>query len=101
MGDIVLCDICQYNNQLFIFVCKSILKDLLPFIRFENINLKNFINKVEPLLQCLQCMTTEPGWDMKTVTDANGFLSSLTLSKIVCAFCVCREILAFTKPLSV
>ena len=55
----------------------------------------------EPLLECLELMTTEVGWDMKTVTEANGLLTSLSSSKFICAFCVCREILGYTKPLSV
>ena len=38
---------------------------------------------------------------MKTITEANGLMSNITSSKFLCAFCVCREVLGYTKPLCV
>ena len=54
----------------------------------------------EPLLQTLETITLEKGWECKTVNLANGVLRNITDSTFLVALNVCSYTLGFTKQLS-
>ena len=54
----------------------------------------------EPILQTLDTITSEKGWDHKTVDLANGLLKNITESTFLAALNVCSYTLGFTKQLS-
>ena len=54
----------------------------------------------EPILQTLETITSEKGWDRKTVDSANGLLKNITESTFLVALNVCSYTLGFTKQLS-
>ena len=54
----------------------------------------------EPILQTLDTITSEKGWDHKTVDLANGLLKNITESTFLVALNVCSYTLGFTKQLS-
>ena len=54
----------------------------------------------EPILQTLETITLEKGWDCKTIDLANGLLKNITESTFLVALNVCSYTLDFTKQLS-
>ena len=54
----------------------------------------------DPILKTLEKITTEKGWDHKTIDSAHGLLRNITDSAFIVAVSVCSYTLGFTKPLS-
>ena len=54
----------------------------------------------DPILKTLEKITTEKGWNRKTIDSAHGLLRNITDSAFIAAFSVCSYTLGFTKPLS-
>ena len=54
----------------------------------------------EPILQTLETITSEKGWDRKTVDSAYGLLKNITESTFLVALNICSYTLGFTKQLS-
>ena len=54
----------------------------------------------EPILQTLETITLEKGWDRKTIDLANGLLKNIMESTFLVALNVCSYTLGFTKQLS-
>ena len=54
----------------------------------------------EPILQTLETITLEKGWDRKTIDLAHGLLKNITEPTFLVALNVCSYTLGFTKQLS-
>ena len=54
----------------------------------------------DPILKTLEKITTEKGWDCKTIDSACGLLKNITDSAFIVAVSVCSYTLGFTKSLS-
>ena len=54
----------------------------------------------DPILKTLEKITTEKGWDHKSIDSAFGLLKNITDSAFIVAVSVCSYTLGFTKPLS-
>ncbi|XP_078679498.1 52 kDa repressor of the inhibitor of the protein kinase-like [Branchiostoma floridae x Branchiostoma belcheri] len=63
--------------------------------------LEDFAELHKPLVECLEAITLEAGWDAKARTEAGGLLSQVNKPAFLCAFQSALFILGFTKPLSV
>ena len=54
----------------------------------------------EPILQTLETITSEKGWERKAVDSANSLLKNITESTFLVALNVCSYTLGFTNQLS-
>ena len=55
----------------------------------------------EPLLNTLEKIATERGWDNKATDSEHSLMKSLTDPTFLVALNVCSYVLGFTKPLSI
>ncbi|XP_078585777.1 52 kDa repressor of the inhibitor of the protein kinase-like [Branchiostoma floridae x Branchiostoma japonicum] len=62
--------------------------------------LEDFLELHEPLLDCLESIASEAGWDAKARTEAGGLLSQLNKPAFLCAFRSTLFVFGFTKSLS-
>jgi len=54
----------------------------------------------EIIVDCLHTITSSPGWDNLTITDASGLLNTISSSAFIAAFETVRFLFGYTKPLS-
>ncbi|XP_066274145.1 52 kDa repressor of the inhibitor of the protein kinase-like [Branchiostoma lanceolatum] len=62
--------------------------------------LEDFFQLYDALVECLQAITLEDGWDAKARTEAGGLLFQVTKPAFLCAFQTALFIFGFTKSLS-
>ena len=66
----------------------------------EKLVLEAFQKMYQPLLQCLESITSTDGWDGKGVIQASGLLKLLTNSTFLAAFHTIKNLFGFTNRLS-
>ena len=59
-----------------------------------------FLDFYEPLVQCLEEISTSPDWNHESKNDAQSFLLALTRFPFVFSLVVTKEVLGYTNALS-
>lgn len=63
-------------------------------------NLTELMSMHKYVLESLDIMVTQQGFDSRTVADANGLRSCLTSAQFIAAFVISEHMLGYTKQLS-